>query len=241
MAALGAAAIDRSCLMTRNRRTPGWPGTLLSRAFFDRAAPTVAPLLLNKILASADGRAGRIVEVEAYAGAIDPAAHTYRGKTPRNATMFGPPGHMYVYFTYGMHWCCNCVCGPDGAGTGVLIRALEPLFGIERMRAARPPQTRDRDLCRGPARLTQAMGITGVQDGADLVRACDGFAIVDDGTAPPARAKGGPVSVSARICRGDGACRAIRTYRGPVRSSGRWARGAHARASAMRLACSAHV
>ncbi|MDN7747286.1 DNA-3-methyladenine glycosylase [Burkholderia multivorans] len=178
--------------MTRNRRTPGWPGTLLSRAFFDRAAPTVAPLLLNKILASADGRAGRIVEVEAYAGAIDPAAHTYRGKTPRNATMFGPPGHMYVYFTYGMHWCCNCVCGPDGAGTGVLIRALEPLSGIERMRAARPPQTRDRDLCRGPARLTQAMGITGAQDGADLVRACDGFAIVDDGTAPPAHAKGGP-------------------------------------------------
>ncbi|WP_175719609.1 DNA-3-methyladenine glycosylase [Burkholderia anthina] len=178
--------------MTRNKRAPDWPGALLSRAFFDRPATEVAPQLLNKILATADGRAGRIVEAEAYAGAIDPAAHTYRGKTPRNATMFGPPGHMYVYFTYGMHWCCNCVCGPDGAGTGVLIRALEPLHGLERMRAARPPLTRDRDLCRGPARLTQAFGIGGAQDGIDLVAARDGFAIVDDGMAPPANLAGGP-------------------------------------------------
>ena len=178
--------------MTRNKRAPDWPGTLLPRAFFDRPATEVAPQLLNKVLAAADGRAGRIVEVEAYAGAIDPAAHTYRGKTPRNATMFGPPGHMYVYFTYGMHWCCNCVCGPDGTGTGVLIRALEPLRGLERMRAARPPLTRDRDLCRGPARLTQALGIGGAQDGVDLVVARDGFAIVDDGMAPPANLAGGP-------------------------------------------------
>ncbi|KWI52516.1 3-methyladenine DNA glycosylase [Burkholderia pseudomultivorans] len=178
--------------MTRSRRAPGWPGTPLPRAFFDRAATEVAPQLLNKILAAADGRAGRIVEVEAYAGAIDPAAHTYRGRTPRNATMFGPPGHLYVYFTYGMHWCCNCVCGPAGAGTGVLIRALEPLRGIERMRAARPPRVSDRDLCRGPARLTQAMGIDGAQDGIDLVSAGDGFAIVDDGTPPPAEPARGP-------------------------------------------------
>jgi DNA-3-methyladenine glycosylase len=178
--------------MRRNERPPVWPGTPLSRAFFDRVATDVAPLLLNKILAAADGRAGRIVEVEAYAGAIDPAAHTYRGKTLRNATMFGPPGHLYVYFTYGMHWCCNCVCASNGAGTGVLIRALEPLFGLEQMRAARPQQTRDRDLCRGPARLTQAMGISGAQDGIDLVGARDGFAIVDDGMAPPANLKGGP-------------------------------------------------
>ncbi|WP_269511559.1 DNA-3-methyladenine glycosylase [Burkholderia sp. IMCC1007] len=176
----------------RNKRAPDWPGALLPRAFFDRPATDVAPQLLNKILAAADGRAGRIVEVEAYAGALDPAAHTYRGKTPRNATMFGPPGHMYVYFTYGMHWCCNCVCGPDGTGTGVLIRALEPLHGLERMREARPPLTRDRELCRGPARLTQALGITGAQDGVDLVDAREGFAIVDDGTAPPANPVGGP-------------------------------------------------
>lgn len=178
--------------MRRGEPAPQWPGTVLPRAFFDRVATDVAPQLLNKILAAADGRAGRIVEVEAYAGAIDPAAHTYRGKTPRNATMFGPPGHLYVYFTYGMHWCCNCVCGPDGTGTGVLIRALEPLHGLEQMRTARPPQTRDRDLCRRPARLTQAMGITGAHDGVDLIGAHEGFAIVDDGIAPPADPASGP-------------------------------------------------
>jgi DNA-3-methyladenine glycosylase len=178
--------------VTQNETALIWPGVPLPRAFFDRAAVTVAPQLLNKILAAADGRAGRIVEVEAYAGALDPAAHTYRGKTPRNASMFGPPGHMYVYFTYGMHWCCNCVCGPEGDGSGVLIRALEPLCGLEQMRAARPRLARDRDLCRGPARLTQAMGIGGAQDGIDLVRAGHGFAVVDDGTAPPEDLAGGP-------------------------------------------------
>lgn len=169
-----------------------WPGCPLPRAFFDRDASTVAPQLLHKILAAADGRSGRIVEVEAYMGAIDPAAHTYRGKTPRNATMFGPSGHMYVYFTYGMHWCCNCVCGPEGEGSGVLIRALEPLHSIEKMRAARPQIVSDRDLCRGPARLTQAMGISGAQNGIDLVSADEGFTIVDDGMAPPTDLVGRP-------------------------------------------------
>ena len=169
-----------------------WPGAPLPRAFFDRAASKVAPQLLNKILAAADGRSGRIVEVEAYLGPIDPAAHTYRGKTPRNATMFGPAGHMYVYFTYGMHWCCNCVCGPVGSGSGVLIRALEPLHGLAQMRAARPRIVADRDLCRGPARLTQAMDISGSQNGIDLVSALAGFAIVDDGMAPPKNLVGGP-------------------------------------------------
>jgi len=169
-----------------------WPGTPLPRAFFYRAATTVAPQLLNKILAGADGRAGRIVEVEAYVGAVDPAAHTYRGKTPRNATMFGPAGHMYVYFTYGMHWCANCVCGPEGDGSGVLIRALEPLRGVEQMRTARPRVVSDRDLCRGPARLTQAMGITGAQNGIDLVGADEGFTIVDDGIKPPKNRTGVP-------------------------------------------------
>ena len=169
-----------------------WPGTPLPRAFYDRPPTTVAPLLLNKVLAAADGRAGRIVEVEAYAGAIDPAAHTYRGRTARNATMFGPPGHLYVYFTYGMHWCANCVCGPEGAGGAVLIRALEPLHGLAQMRAARPHHALDRDLCRGPARLTQAMGIAGAQDGIDLVMAAEGYTVVDDGMAPPEHAIGGP-------------------------------------------------
>lgn len=169
-----------------------WPGKRLRRSFFERPAPEVAQDLLHKVLASRDGRAGRIVEVEAYVGAVDPAAHTYRGKTARNATMFGPAGHMYVYFTYGMHWCCNCVCEGEGQGSGVLIRALEPLRGIELMRAARRGIKADRDLCRGPARLTQAMGITGAQDGIDLIRATEGFAVLDDGAPPPAAIVAGP-------------------------------------------------
>ncbi|MCB1678163.1 MAG: DNA-3-methyladenine glycosylase [Halioglobus sp.] len=158
---------------------------ILPRAFFRRDSRAVAPALLNKILVGADGRSGRIVETEAYCGAIDPAAHTYRGKTARNATMFGPPGKMYVYFTYGMHWCCNTVCGEEGEGIGVLLRALAPLSGLEIMRAHRPKARRDRELCSGPARLTQAMGISGVHDGIDLVAGDGGFCIVDDGTPPP--------------------------------------------------------
>lgn len=157
----------------------------LPRSFFRRDSRLVAPELLNKVLKHSDGRSGRIVEVEAYCGGIDPAAHTYRGKTQRNATMFGPPGHMYVYFTYGMHWCCNTSCGRDGEGIGVLLRALAPLSGLDVMREARPKCRSDRDLCRGPARLCQAFGITGTNDGADLVIGSDGFMIVDDGVPPP--------------------------------------------------------
>ncbi|KGQ18103.1 DNA-3-methyladenine glycosylase II [Lysobacter dokdonensis DS-58] len=139
--------------------------------------------LLNKILAMPDGRAGRIVEVEAYLAGIDPAAHTYRGKTARNATMFGEPGHMYVYFTYGMHWCANAVAWDQAPGAGVLIRALEPIAGLPEMHDARGGVS-DRLLCSGPARLTQALGIDGALNGADLVKG-DGPRILDDGTAPP--------------------------------------------------------
>jgi DNA-3-methyladenine glycosylase len=162
----------------------------LPQAFFRRDARLVAPQLLNKILLAADGRSGRIIEVEAYCGAIDPAAHTYRGKTRRNATMFGPPGCMYVYFTYGMHWCCNVVCGNEGEGTAVLLRALQPLTGLEKMRAARHAAKRDRDLCSGPARLTQAMGISGAQDGIELFSGKAEFSVVSDGMVPPADVQG---------------------------------------------------
>ena len=110
----------------------------------------------------------RIVEVEAYEGADDPASHAYRGPTPRNAVMFGPPGQLYVYFTYGMHWCANVVCGPVGEATAVLLRAGAPLRGLDG-HAGRPPGGRtDRDLCSGPAKLCQALGIDGSFDGADL-------------------------------------------------------------------------
>ncbi len=167
-------------------------GKRLPRAFYRRDPREVAPELLNKVLVSADGRRARIVETEAYCGDVDAAAHTYRGKTARNAAMFGPPGHMYVYFTYGMHYCCNTVCGEEGVGVGVLLRAAEPLAGLDLMRAARPAAKRDRDLCSGPGRLCQAFGIDRRLDGADLVTAIEGVTIVDDGVPPPADPIVGP-------------------------------------------------
>jgi DNA-3-methyladenine glycosylase len=156
----------------------------LAKSFYNRDPLVVAPELLNKVLMCRDGRAGRIVEVEAYRGADDPAAHSYRGKTPRTEVMFGPPGHMYVYFTYGMHWCGNVVCGPKGAGNAVLIRALQPIAGMDLMYAARPLAKNDWQLCNGPACLTQAMSITKLQNGIDLMGG-DAYTLLDDGMPPP--------------------------------------------------------
>jgi DNA-3-methyladenine glycosylase len=158
----------------------------LPRQFFAADSRELAPLLLNKLLVRG-ARVGRIVEVEAYAGAADPASHAFRGRTARNATMFGPPGHLYVYFTYGMHFCANVVCGPDGEASAVLLRGLTAVAGLDEMRAARGPAARrDADLCSGPGKLCQALGLDRTFDGADLVTGDRGVEVLDDGTLPPA-------------------------------------------------------
>ncbi len=119
---------------------------------------------------SADGTvAVRLTEVEAYAGRRDPASHAYRGPTTRTAVMFGPPGHLYVYFTYGMHWCANIVCDADGVAAAVLLRAGEVVAGRELARVRRPAARTDRDLARGPARLAGVLGLTGADSGLDLI------------------------------------------------------------------------
>lgn len=164
----------------------------MQRQDLARGPLAVAPWLLNKVLVQGD-RAGRIVEVEAYHGVNDAASHAYRGLTPRTTVMFGPPGFLYVYFTYGMHWCANVVCGPDGEAAAVLLRALEPLSGLEAMRVARPAARRDVDLCNGPAKLCQAFGIARADNGTDLLAAprrkgtAGGVRLEDDGTPPPRR------------------------------------------------------
>jgi DNA-3-methyladenine glycosylase len=160
----------------------------LPRSFYRRDSRELAPLLLNKLLVRAEPRvpriAARIVEAEAYCGSEDPGSHAYRGMTRRNATMFGPPGHLYVYFTYGMHWCANVVGHADGDASAVLLRAAAPVAGLDAMRARRVRAGSDRELCAGPARLCQAFGLTREHDGVDLTRG--EVRIVDDGVPPPA-------------------------------------------------------
>jgi DNA-3-methyladenine glycosylase len=163
------------------RRMPGRP---LPRRFYRRDSRELAPLLLNKVLVHGD-RAVRLVEVEAYAGADDPGSHAYRGLRPRNAVMFGPPGHLYVYRSYGVHWCANVVCGDKGWASAVLLRGATPLIGVDEIHASRPGIVRERELAGGPGRLCQAMGIDGTFDGADIVKGTEGVFLSDDGTAPP--------------------------------------------------------
>jgi DNA-3-methyladenine glycosylase len=157
-----------------------WPGPIawsrlvresriLPRSFYARATEEVARDLLGKVLIH-EKVAGRIVETEAYLGTGDLAAHASRGLTRRTRVLFGPPGHAYVYFIYGMHECLNLVAEPDGTAGCVLIRALEPLTGIEIMRRRRPAARRLEDLASGPGKVTQALDITRRHYGADLTR-----------------------------------------------------------------------
>ena len=144
----------------------------LPRSFYERGTVTVARALLNKQLVRVNGSAvliGRIVEVEAYGGRNDPASHAYRGTTPRNMPMFGEPGHAYIYFTYGNHYCLNVTTQPPGIAGAVLIRAVEPLKGLDMMKRFRPGVS-DSQLTNGPGKLTKAFVIDKSLNETDLTR-----------------------------------------------------------------------
>ncbi len=152
----------------------------LARGFYMRDVHKVAKDLLNKVIVVGSCSA-RIVEVEAYAGDKDPASHSFKGMTPRNEVMFDRGGLLYVYFTYGMHYCMNAVVGPPGEAHAVLLRAAEPISGLPLMRKRRGQKISDRDLCRGPARLTQALKIDRADNGIDLTSKSSRVGIFDDG------------------------------------------------------------
>jgi DNA-3-methyladenine glycosylase len=164
---------------------------ILTRAFYDRDPRLVGPDLLGKILVRQQSKkllTGRIVEVEAYLGADDPAAHASIGRTSRNAVLFGPPGHAYVYFIYGNHYCLNVSCMPEGVPGGILFRALEPLGGTDEMFKLRgiSEDSDPRRLTSGPGRLAAAFGITRERDnGKDLTSSRSNLYIADDGKPPP--------------------------------------------------------
>ena len=164
--------------------------TLLAEEFYLHQPDLVARKLLGKLLIREIGGTaliGRIVEAEAYFGEDDPAAHTFVGKTARNEVLFGPPGHAYVYFIYGMHYCLNVSCEPDGKAGGVLFRALEPVAGLAEMARLRnlPIDSPPRLLTSGPGRMCQALGITRAEfNGADLTDLRSGLRIVEDGWTP---------------------------------------------------------
>lgn len=140
----------------------------------------------------------RLVEVEAYRGADDPASHSYRGRSPRNAVMFGPPGHLYVYFVYGMHYCANVTCLPDGTAGAVLLRAGEVVSDLTVARALRPTARRDADLARGPARLASLLGLRRAHDGVDVLVPDAPVRLLRGDPVDPALVRAGPrVGVAA--------------------------------------------
>jgi DNA-3-methyladenine glycosylase len=161
----------------------------------------VAPRLLGARIVSTVGEARvvvRLTEVEAYAGAQDPASHAFRGRTPRNAVMFGPPGHLYCYFTYGMHWCANVVCGTDGVATAVLLRAGEVVEGVLAARTRRPSARGLRELAQGPARLAACLGLDRGANGVDLCDPSSPVVLTGVRSRRPARVLSGPrVGVAA--------------------------------------------
>lgn len=169
-------------------------GERLTRDFFARSPLEVAPELLGCVV-TYEGVSVRLSEVEAYDGGNDPASHAFRGRTRRNAVMFGPAGHLYVYFTYGMHWCANVVCAEDGVAGAVLLRAGEVVVGEDVARRRRGDRVAVRDLARGPARLTQALGVHRAQDGLDLCGGAMPVTAAEDG-GPSAIGVGPRVGVS---------------------------------------------
>ena len=176
------------------------PSRRLPRSFYARPSPEVAPDLLGRLLVRRlpDGRrlSARIVETEAYQEG-DPASHSYGGRTRRTEVMFGRPGRLYVYFTYGMHFCMNVVTGQDGEGSAVLLRAAEPVEGLEDM-ARRRSAADPRLLCSGPARLCQALGVARAESGTDLVRGHELWVLSGE-PVPPSR-----IGVTARVGIRDG-------------------------------------
>jgi DNA-3-methyladenine glycosylase len=162
----------------------------LSRAELSLPVLQVAPSLLGAHL-SAGGSTVRLTEVEAYAGEADPGSHAFRGRTPRTQVMFGPAGRAYVYFTYGMHWCVNVVAGVDGKASAVLLRAGEVVEGLEAA-VSRRPGVRERDLCRGPARLCKTLGISGAHTGVDLLDPASPVRLLPGPAVDPALVRTGP-------------------------------------------------
>ncbi|WP_263730689.1 DNA-3-methyladenine glycosylase [Cellulomonas sp. SG140] len=169
----------------------------VTRDFFARPVLQVAPELLGCTVSHA-GVTVRLTEVEAYDGSNDPGSHAFRGVTARTRVMFGEPGHLYVYFTYGMHWCANLVCGPSGVASGVLMRAGEVVDGLDLARSRRAG-VRDRDLARGPARLAKTLALGRDDNGVDICSPGSAFVVRAPCPGPSTGSSGAPVRTGPRV------------------------------------------